>query len=157
MTNFIGEYECKMDAKGRLSFPAALRKQLSPESEEKFVVNRGIEDCLVLYQKNDWEKVTAEINKLNPYVAKNRKFIRRFNNGATPLELDGAGRVLLPKGLMGYAGLKKTVVLFAYGNKIEVWDKDKYDAIMGEDAEEFADLAEEVMGKLDGNASGDVS
>ena len=76
MTNFIGEFECKLDAKGRLMLPSSLRKQLSPEAEEQFVMNRGFEKCLVLYPKNDWKYISEEVNKLNQYVKKNREFIR---------------------------------------------------------------------------------
>ena len=125
MTNFIGEFNCKLDAKGRVMLPAALRKQLNPEANERFVMNRGFEQCLVLYPKNEWEVISAEVNKLNQYIKKNREFIRYFYRGATELELDSNGRLLLPKRMLSYAGISKEVVLFAYGNRIEVWDKDK--------------------------------
>ncbi|HCQ30571.1 MAG TPA: division/cell wall cluster transcriptional repressor MraZ [Flavobacteriales bacterium] len=147
MTNFIGEFNCKLDAKGRVMLPAALRKQLNPEANERFVMNRGFEQCLVLYPKNEWEVISAEVNKLNQYIKKNREFIRYFYRGATELELDSNGRLLLPKRMLSYAGISKEVVLFAYGNRIEVWDKDKYDNLLTDEPEDFADLAEEVMGK----------
>ncbi len=147
MTNFIGEFNCKLDAKGRVMLPAALRKQLSPDANERFVMNRGFEQCLVLYPKNEWEVISAEVNKLNQYVKKNREFIRYFYRGATELELDANGRLLLPKRMLQYAGISKEVVLFAYGNRIEVWDKDKYDNLLTDEPEDFADLAEEVMGR----------
>ena len=76
ITNFIGEFECKLDAKGRLMLPSNLRKQLDPSAQERFVMNRGFEKCLVLYPKNDWEYISAEVNKLNQYVKKNREFRR---------------------------------------------------------------------------------
>ena len=114
MTNFIGEFECKLDVKGRLMLPSGLRKQLNPESQERFVLNRGFEKCLVLYPKNDWEVVSAEVNKLNQYVKKNREFIRYFYRGASELGLDGTGRLLLPKRLLSYAGVEKKVILFGH-------------------------------------------
>jgi MraZ protein len=147
MTNFIGEFNCKIDAKGRVMLPSALRKQLAPEANERFVMNRGFESCLVLYPKNEWEVISAEVNKLNQYVKKNREFIRYFYRGATELELDSNGRLLLPKRMLQYAGIDKEIVLFAYGNRIEIWDKDKYDNLLTDEPEDFADLAEEVMGK----------
>lgn len=146
MTNFIGEFECKLDAKGRLMLPASLRKQLDSAAEERFVMNRGFEKCLVLYPKNDWKYISEEVNKLNQYVKKNREFARYFYRGATELGLDGTGRLLFPKRLMEYAGVKKEVVLFAHGNRIEVWDKTAYDNLLTDEPEEFAALAEEVMG-----------
>ena len=146
MTNFIGEFECKLDTKGRLMLPSSLRKQLDPAAQERFVMNRGFEKCLVLYPKNDWEYISAEVNKLNQYVKKNREFIRYFYRGATELGLDGTGRILFPKRLLEYAGAEKEVVLFAHGNRIEVWDKKAYNNLLTDEPDEFANLAEEVMG-----------
>ncbi len=146
MTNFIGEYECKLDAKGRLMLPSGLRKQLDAASEEKFVMNRGFEKCLVLYPKSDWKYISEEVNKLNQYVKKNREFIRYFYRGATEMGLDGTGRLLFPKRMLEYGGIDKEVVLFAYGNRIEVWDKDTYNGLLTDEPDEFANLAEDVMG-----------
>ena len=122
MANFIGEFECKIDAKGRLMLPSGLRKQLDPAAQERFVLNRGFEKCLVLYPKNEWEGISSEVNKLNQYVKKNREFIRYFYRGATELGIDNIGRMLFPKQLLAYAGVEKEVLLFAYSNRIEVWD-----------------------------------
>ena len=146
MTNFLGEYECKIDAKGRVMLPVALKKQVSPEAQERFVINRGIEKHLVLYPMNEWKKITEEINKLNLFVQKNRIFMRKFHNGATELDLDNTGRLLLPKGLIDYAGVDKDIVLFAYASRIEVWAKEEYDRMLNADDGDFASLAEEVMG-----------
>ena len=132
--------------------PASLRRQLDPAAEESFVMNRGFEKCLVLYPKNDWKYISEEVNKLNQYVKKNREFIRYFYRGATELGLDGTGRLLFPKRLMDYAGVKKEVVLFAHGNRIEIWDKKAYDNLLTDEPDEFAALAEEVMG---GSANND--
>jgi MraZ protein len=146
MTSFIGEFECKLDVKGRLMLPTGLRKQLDPAANEKFVMNRGFEKCLVLYPKNEWETISAEVNKLNQYVRKNREFIRYFYRGATELSLDGTGRLLFPKRMLDYAGVSKSAMLFAYSNRIEVWDKDTYEGLLTDEPEDFAKLAEEVMG-----------
>ncbi len=153
MTNFIGEFDCKIDAKGRLMVPAGLRKQLDPAANESFVVNRGFEPCLVLYPKNDWERISSEVNQLNQYVRKNREFVRYFYRGATELSLDGNGRVLLPKRLQQYGKIEKEVVLFAYSDRIEVWDKDTYENLLTDEPEDFANLAEEVMGNVNAQNS----
>lgn len=147
MANFIGEYDCKLDTKGRLMMPSGLRKQLDPAAQEKFVINRGFEQCLALYPKNEWEHISLEINKLNQYVKKNRDFIRYFYRGATELSLDGNARLLLPKRLKSYAGIEKEIVLFAYSNKIEIWDAQTYDGLLTDEPDDFAALAEEVMGE----------
>ena len=112
-------------------------------------MNRGFEGCLVLYPQNEWDRISARLRKLNLFVARNRAFYRQFHNGATSVALDNNGRVLVPRALMAFAGIDKEAVLFAYADRIEVWAKDKYDMIMAQDSEEFADLAEEVMGDLD--------
>ncbi len=149
MTNLLGEYECKIDAKGRIMVPASLKKQVPPEAEERFVINRGFEKCLVLYPMNEWRDISEEINKLNLYVKKNRDFVRYFQRGATELHLDGNNRLLLPKNLLGYADISKTIVLFAYSNRIEVWDKEIYINLLTDEPEDFSTLAEDVMGNID--------
>lgn len=147
MGALIGEYECKLDEKGRLMLPAGLKKQLPPREQKTFVVNRGFEKQLNLYPHKEWEKITAQINELNLFVKQNREFVRKFNNGATEIEIDASGRVLLPKSLMQYAGIDKEAILFAHSNRIEIWSKAEYDKFMKEGADDFATLAEEVMGK----------
>src|ERR1051325_6952904 len=103
MGNLLGEYACKLDAKGRVMLPVALKKQVQPAAQNKFVINRGFEKHLNLYPLDEWQLVSAEVNKLNPYVAKNREFMRAFFRGATELELDNTARLLMPKPLLEYA------------------------------------------------------
>ena len=147
MAQFLGEFDIRIDDKGRLHFPAGLRKQLPPDAQEKFVINRGFEDCLALYPFNEWQQISAEVNKLNPYVKKNREFTRFFYRGATEVSLDGSGRILLPKRLLDFAGIEKDVTLAAYANKIEIWSSKRYNEMQQVDSDEFASLAEDVMGK----------
>jgi MraZ protein len=120
------------------------------------VINRGIEKCLVLYPFNEWQIISAEVNKLNLYNRKNREFARYFFRGATELILDATNRLNLPKQLLDYAGIDKDLVLFAYSNRIEVWSQANYDNLMSDEPEDFSALAEEVMGKS-AERSGDVS
>jgi MraZ protein len=148
MTAFIGEFECKIDPKGRLMLPVALRKQIPHEAEEKFIVNRGFEKHLNLYPLNEWKKTTSKLNKLNLFVKKNREFLRRFNNGASELDIDTTGRVLLSKNLLDYASIDKDVVLVAYADRIEVWNKADYQTMMNDESVDFSDLAEDVMGGI---------
>lgn len=146
MVQLLGEYDVRMDEKGRFLFPAGLRKQLPPESQERFVLNRGFESCLALYPFTEWQKITAEISNLNPYNQKNREFIRFFHRGAQEMVLDGSGRLLIPKRLQEWAGIGKDVVLSAIANRIEIWSKEKFDALLSNEPDSFAALAEEVMG-----------
>ena len=99
MMNLTGEYECKLDAKGRLRIPTALLKQLGDEVSLGFTVNRGFEKHLMLYPKNVWDKKTTEINQLNIYNKKQRQAIRYFYRGATAVKLDASERILVPKSL----------------------------------------------------------
>ena len=148
MSHFLGEFDCKLDAKGRMMIPSSLKKQLPEAEREGLVINRGFEKHLVIYTKKEWDSITEELSKLNAYEKKSRDFIRYFTRGATELSLDSANRILFPKALMEYAGISGEVVLSCVLNKIEVWAKDAYDSQMDNEPENFANLAEEVMGSL---------
>ncbi|MBU0488795.1 MAG: division/cell wall cluster transcriptional repressor MraZ [Bacteroidetes bacterium] len=149
MTNLTGEYKCKVDAKGRISFPASLKKQLGEAVDFGFAVKRSVfETCLELYPLKEWEKITHDIFKLNRFVRKNDAFIRRFTAGVTHTELDGVGRLLVPRNLADTAGLGKEIVLFASGNRIELWDSDTYELWLKNEVGDFGGLAEEVMGGI---------
>lgn len=148
MSHFLGEFECKLDAKGRLMLPAGLRKQMPEAEREGLVMNRGFEKHLVIYTRKEWDAIVEDLSKLNQYEKKTREFIRYFTRGATELSLDAAGRILLPKSLMEYAGIGTDAVLASQFNKIEVWAKDAYDAQLDNEPDNFSNLAEEVMGGL---------
>ena len=150
MTQLIGEFECKLDAKGRLVVPAALKRQLPDVEQEGLVVNRGFDKNLVIYTREEWDKQAAKISKLNTFNAKNREFVRQFMRGATLLNLDSAGRVLLPKVLLDYAKIDGEVILACQFDRVEVWPRLVYEQMMaGGETDDFAALAEEVMGNLD--------
>src|SRR5690606_39110747 len=156
MGQLTGEFDCKLDAKGRMVLPAALKRQLPDVEQEGLIVNRGFEKHLVFYTKKEWGKITSNLAKLNRYKAKNRQFIRTFTRGHTELSLDAAGRVLLPKTLLEYAGIESEVVLLCQFDQIEIWAKDAYMKLWeNEDNEDFAALAEEVMGGMEADEDED--
>jgi MraZ protein len=147
VSNIIGTYECKVDVKGRLMFPAAFKNQLKDSVLKGFVIKRSIFlKCLELYPLEEWDLESKRINGLNRFVKKNVDFIRKFMAGVKSVELDSAGRLLIPKDLTTYANIKKEIVLASVVNKIEIWDKSEYEKAVDYDPDEFADLAEEVMG-----------
>lgn len=146
MPHFLGEFECKLDAKGRMMIPSSLKKQLPEAEREGLVINRGFEKYLVIYPRKEWELILDDLNKLNQYEKKNREFVRYFTRGATEIVPDATGRILLPKSLLDYAGIGTEVVLSGNLNKIEVWAKRAYDTQIDNEPENFASLAEEVMG-----------
>jgi MraZ protein len=147
LINLIGTYECKADAKGRVMFSSALKKQLLPIVTDGFVVKRAVfQSCLELYPMQEWNLMMDKINSLNRFVKKNNDFIRRFTAGVKVVELDASGRLLIPKDLCQFAGIDKEVVLSSAVNIIEIWDKDRYENAIDDAALDFAELAEEVMG-----------
>ena len=150
MNSFIGTYECKADAKGRLMIPAVLKKQLATALQDGFVLKRAVfQPCLELYPMSEWNAMMQKVNKLNRFKKKNNDFIRRFTAGVKIVEVDSTGRLLIPKDLISFSGISKQVVLASAVNIIEIWDKDKYEQAIDDAASDFADLAEEVMGQDD--------
>ncbi len=148
MNTLIGTYECKVDAKGRLMLPVAFKKQLASVTENGFVLKRAVfQPCLELYPMQEWESMMQNVNKLNRFKKKNNDFIRRFTAGVKPVDLDISGRLLIPKDLVGFAGISKEIVVTSAVNIIEIWDKDKYEKAIDDAANDFADLAEDVMGQ----------
>jgi transcriptional regulator MraZ len=146
MTTFIGDYTCKVDAKGRVVLPSAFKKQLDPAAKERFVVKKDVfEKCLVLYPMDEWERQIEIIrSKLNPYNKEHNRFLRGFYKGTAELLLDSNNRILIPKRLLDLVNINKDVVLAGQDGKIEVWEKSFYEALVeGED--EFAALAEKIM------------
>jgi len=147
VVNLIGTYECKVDAKGRLMVPSALKKQLSPVLKEIFVIKRSVfQPCLELYPIQEWNILMQKINGLNRFVKKNNDFIRKFTAGVKTVEVDANGRLLIPKDLMGFADIDKEIVLSSAINIIEIWDKNKYENAIDVAADDFADMAEDIMG-----------
>lgn len=150
MLNIIGSYECKVDAKGRLLLPTKLKKQLSAVVNEGFVLKRSVfHSCLELYPMSEWNKEISGVNKLNRFVKKNNDFIRMFMAGVREIEVDGSGRIQIPKDLVNFSGISKNVVLSSSVNRIEIWDKDRYEAVISNPEVDFAQLAEDVMGNIE--------
>ena len=154
LKTLIGTYECKVDAKGRLMLPTSLKKQLG-SLDEGFVLKRSVfQPCLELFPMNEWDKMMLKINKLNRFVKKNNDFIRRFTAGVKMVEIDATGRLLIPKDLVIFAKIDKEIVLNSAINIIEIWDKDLYENAVDDATDDFADLAEEVMGNLNDDEDG---
>jgi MraZ protein len=151
MTGFLGEYEVTIDAKGRFLLPAGFKKQVPEDWGNQYVISRGIEPCLTLYPMKNWEPIFSKISELNAFDPKVRQFQRYFLNGATTVELDTAGRLLIPQNLKLFAELDKDAVLVAAVQKIEIWDKKKYQQFFENfSPESFSQLADEVMVKKEG-------
>ena len=147
MNYLIGTYECKIDVKGRLLIPVALKKQIADSISHGFVLKRAVfQQCLELYPLQQWKELISKVNKLNRFKKKNNDFIRRFTAGLKFIELDNTGRLLIPKELTEFANIKREIVLSSSVNIIEIWDKAKYEKTIDDSKSDFAQLAEEVMG-----------
>ncbi len=151
MISFLGEFEATIDVKGRFLLPAGLKRQLPEGETTSFVINRGFEKCLTLYPAQSWKPLYDQISILNDFDPQVREFRRYFLNGATNIEIDVAGRILIPPNLKEHAGLGRDIVLAAAVNKIEIWDKQKHQQFFESySPEDFSKLAQSVMVK--GNA-----
>lgn len=149
MLNLIGTYECTLDSKGRMLLPSGLKKQMESLLEEGFVLKRSVfQPCLELHPISEWSQVMGKINKLNRFVKKNNDFIRQFTAGLKNVEIDGNGRLQINKDLIQFAKLNKNIVVAASINVVEIWDKDLYEEAVNVNDDDFANLAEEVMGNV---------
>jgi MraZ protein len=150
MRNFIGTYECKIDDKGRLKVPSSLIKQMENFEDKTFVVKRSVfQPCLEVYPMKAWDKLMDKINKLNRFIKKNADFIRMFTAGVKTVELDSAGRLQISKDLTHFANLQKDIVVTSAGELFEIWDKEAYEKVIATNEDDFASLAEDVMGAFD--------
>ncbi len=146
----IGTYECKVDVKGRVLIPSAFKKQLAAVINKGFVLKRAVfQSCLELYPISEWEELISKVNSLNRFKKKNNDFIRMFTAGVKFIELDNNGRLLIPKDLIEFSKIKREIVLSSSVNIIEIWDKDSYESSIIDSRDDFAKLAEEVMGEDD--------
>jgi MraZ protein len=152
MYSFIGDYTCKVDDKGRMLFPAALKKQNKSASPDRYVIKKDIfENCLVLFTMEEWERQNALIRRnTNPYNREHNKFLREFYRGTAELALDSSGRILIPKHLLEMINASKNLVLTGQDSRIEVWAKDRYDAHEFNE-NSFAELAEKILGSTNLN------
>lgn len=148
-----GSMECRLDSKGRVLFPAVFKEQLAAVIDNGFVLKRSMQrKCIELYPSPEWAKMKKGLSKLNRFNRKHNDFIRIFMAGVRQVSLDGTGRLQIPKDLTNYAGLEGDIVLASTAGIIEIWNKSKYEAALGEyKEEEIGTLAEEVFGEMDFN------
>lgn len=146
MLSLLGEYEIAIDAKGRFPLPSGFRKQMPEGEGSQFVLARGMEKCLVLYPLQTWNLQNEQLSKLNPYNPDVRKLRRLLHNGALPVDVDGAGRILINKGMQEYAEITKEITFSAQGDRIEIWDRNTYQQYLLENAGDLSALASQVTG-----------
>lgn len=141
---FMGEYHHNIDEKGRIVIPTKFREIL----QDKFIVVRGIEKCLYIYAKKDWDKLVEKLNTL-PFTKKNaRTFIRSFFSGATECEFDRQGRTCIASPLIVYAGLSKECVIIGANDRIEIWGLTEWNEFLAQNEEKLSDIAENLFGDV---------
>ncbi len=147
MITFIGDYNGKVDAKGRVSLPSAFKRQMKEAFQDGFVLKRDVFDkCLILYPMKEWERQNQLIRaKTNPYNKEHNRFLRMFFSGTAEMIPDANNRILLPKRLMEFAEIEDEVVMAGQYGKIEIWSQQNYEQISKAD-DEFASMAEKILG-----------
>ena len=137
---FMGEYHYSIDEKGRLTIPAKLRYELG----ENFIVTRGLDGCLFVYPKNEWENIIQKYKEL-PNTKDARNFMRFFLSGATVCEFDKQGRINISAPLTKYAELKKDCVIIGVNDRLEVWSKERWESFIDTNEDSLSDIAEELL------------
>lgn len=145
MTFFTSEYECKLDAKGRLVLPSRIKSQLPESDSQELVIRKGFEQCLIIYPLVEFKKVFSKISGLNEFNEENRKLQRNFLSGVVTVELDGNGRFLIPKNMLTYANIDKDAMLVGTGSKVEVWNPTIYEKHIIQDPSELSKLAQKHL------------
>lgn len=146
MPSFKGQYEHSVDNKGRVAFPAKLRKLVNPEAQDNFTILRGLETCLHLYPQDRWEQVENRLSKINSFTSKGRTVIRNFLRYAEDLSLDKQNRLSLPAHLMEYSIIDSAAIFIGCGDHIEIWSPAKLNEIdSGLSQEAFQEIFEQIM------------
>lgn len=137
---FMGEYSHTIDAKGRIIVPVKFRESLG----DNFVVTKGLDNCLFVYTKEDWQKFEEKLRAL-PLTNKDaRKFTRFFLAGAAEMEVDKQGRILIPSVLREFAALEKDVVFVGVGSRIEIWNRAGWDESISGYDDDMDEVAENM-------------
>jgi len=147
MAHLIGKHDCRLDTKGRLLFPAAIRKQLSETASEGFVIKPSTDGpYLELYQYAEFQKKLDFLQeKLNPFIQENQQYTRFFINGSKTVELDPVGRILIPKDLITYANISGDLIVQPMINGvIEIWQKEAFDNNMKEIGKNYHAIGKEI-------------
>jgi MraZ protein len=145
--NLIGEYECRLDEKNRIIFPAGLKRQLRPEALERFAIARGFDGSLMMFPFDAWQDFTERYGDFDLFNRESRLLLRSLRSGATESQLDGQSRLLLPKRLLDEVGITKDIILLALIDRIEIWDKTKYLTEIAVRPDNLEELAERQMSK----------
>jgi mraZ protein len=138
---FMGEYLHTLDEKGRIIVPAKFRDNLG----ERCVITRGLDQCLFLYPESEWKNVEEKLKRLPLTQRDARAFTRFFFSGATDVEFDRQGRIMIPAGLRQYAKLEKEVVVIGVSTRVELWAKEVWTEYAQQAEASFEAIAEKIV------------
>ena len=142
---FYGEYQHSLDKKGRLILPSKFREAAKANYIEMFYITRGLDNCLFMFSEDEWRAQETKFKSLSFTKKEARKFNRLYFSGTIEAEPDKQGRIMLPKYLKEYAGIKSDCVLVGLSNRIEIWAKDKWNEFYRTNRETFEDTAEKLV------------
>ncbi len=137
---FMGEYHYSIDDKGRLTIPSKLRYELG----ESFIVTRGLDNCLFIYPKEEWNQVISKYKEL-PNTKDARNFMRFFLSGATEVNFDKQGRINIPMPLIKYSDLLKDCIVIGVNERLEIWSKENWDSFIENNEENLSDIADKLF------------
>lgn len=146
MIQLLGQFDCKVDAKGRVRVPSGLAKQLSEATSNAFVLHRALQSHLTLYPKNVWDSVCKQVDKLNDFDQKALIFKRWWYAGVQLTSMDGADRILIPKKWAEHAGIDNEVTMVARKDRVEVWSTQAFEAQMEKAGGDMMAFAESLLG-----------
>ncbi|MDP4114856.1 MAG: division/cell wall cluster transcriptional repressor MraZ [Bacteroidota bacterium] len=143
---FRGQFKYSIDAKGRVALPAKLRKHVSEEAHESFIMTKGRDACIEIYPSDIWAKdIESKLTQLNPFLKDDSRFLRMMSQDAYDDVLDSQSRLLVPHTLLEHAKINKEVLIIGVLNKIEIWNPAVYEEYTKEATMTFEDLAAKVM------------
>ena len=142
---FYGEYEHSLDKKGRVILPSKFREASKENYIEKFFVTRGLDGCLFMFAENEWNTQESKFKSLSFTKSEARRFNRIYFSGACEAVPDKQGRMLIPKYLKEFAGIKKDIVIIGVSNRIEIWAKEKWEDFYRGSKDKFEEIAEGLI------------
>lgn len=149
MSIFKGEYEHAMDAKGRVAFPAKLRKYINPAVQDRFTLVKGLEQCLYLYPEDKWLEVEEKLNQISSFSAEGRMVKRQFLRYAEDISLDNQNRIALSPKMIELAAIDAKVTFIGTGDRVELWAPEVLDTQTSDVSEEdMQALFEKVLGGI---------
>ncbi|RPA70102.1 division/cell wall cluster transcriptional repressor MraZ [Cyclobacteriaceae bacterium YHN15] len=145
MGMFNSRYECKVDAKGRLALPAKIKAAIPDSNGNELILRQGDDGCLALFTQVEFKKLLHQISALSDRDPVQRLIKRSFFESMTEVELDNAGRFLIPKTFMTWAGIDKDAVLIGVGGFVEIWSPEKYQENIVADQAELSKLMDKYL------------